>query len=101
VGSDEVGKEKKGMEAMNTGKVITGVEVKSMRLKLGMTQEDLAHALGVTVSTVNRWENGHTRPSRLAVAGLERLAETRSESGGAEFVPPESVALSVGAASRA
>ena len=64
---------------------MTGPEVKAMRRRLEMTQEDLAHELGVTVSTVNRWENGHTRPSRLATAGLERLA-TESETETAEFV---------------
>jgi DNA-binding transcriptional regulator YiaG len=55
-----------------------GSEVKTLRRKLHMTQEDMARELGVTVSTVNRWENGHTRPSRLATAGLDRLAATRA-----------------------
>ena len=57
---------------------MTGHEVKTLRLSLNMTQEDLAHELGVTVSTVNRWENGHTRPSRLATAGLDKLATDRA-----------------------
>lgn len=61
-----------------TVRTMTGDEVKTLRLSLNMTQEDLAHELGVTVSTVNRWENGHTRPSRLATAGLDRLAADRS-----------------------
>ena len=52
--------------------------MKALRQRLDMTQEDLAHELGVTVSTVNRWENGHTRPSRLATAGLDRLAAEHS-----------------------
>lgn len=60
-----------------TVRTMTGPEVKALRQNLGMTQEDLAHELGVTVSTVNRWENGHTRPSRLATAGLDRLAAER------------------------
>jgi DNA-binding transcriptional regulator YiaG len=60
-----------------TMRTMTGPEVRALRRDLGMTQEDLAHELGVTVSTVNRWENGHTRPSRLAHAGLDRLATTR------------------------
>lgn len=65
-----------------TVRTMTGAEVKTLRVNLGMTQEDLAHELGVTVSTVNRWENGHTRPSRLATAGLDRLATDR------EVAPP-------------
>lgn len=67
-----------------TVRTMTGSEVKALRVSLGMTQEDLAHELGVTVSTVNRWENGHTRPSRLATAGLDRLAADR----GASATPP-------------
>jgi putative transcriptional regulator len=39
-----------------------------------MTQEEFAHAIGVTVSTVNRWENGHIEPSRLARKAMQDLA---------------------------
>jgi transcriptional regulator with XRE-family HTH domain len=42
-----------------------------------MTQEEFAHALGITVSTVNRWENGHSEPSKLARASIVGLAEKR------------------------
>jgi putative transcriptional regulator len=52
-----------------------GIGVLELRKKLGMTQEQLARELGVTVGTVNRWENGRFRPSPLAIRGLERLAE--------------------------
>jgi putative transcriptional regulator len=55
-------------------------DLKSLRARLGMTQEDLAHTIGVTVSTVNRWENGHFKPSRLArsaLAVLQRVAAER------------------------
>jgi putative transcriptional regulator len=58
--------------------------IRDLRLSLSMTQEEFAHALGTTVSTVNRWENGHTRPSKLArtsLAGLSgRLEAATSES---------------------
>lgn len=49
--------------------------VLELRKRLGMTQEQLARELGVTVGTVNRWENGRFRPSPLALRGLERLAD--------------------------
>ena len=48
-------------------------EITALRARLGMTQEELAHALGVTVSTVNRWERGHVEPSRLARNAIEHL----------------------------
>ncbi len=45
-----------------------------LRQRLSMTQEEFAHAIGVTVSTVNRWENGHIEPSRLARKAMQSLA---------------------------
>ncbi|HYC23937.1 MAG TPA: helix-turn-helix transcriptional regulator [Candidatus Bathyarchaeia archaeon] len=51
-----------------------GLSIRDMRNKLAMTQEEFAHALGITVSTVNRWENGHSEPSKLARATIARLA---------------------------
>ena len=42
--------------------------VKDLRTKLGLTQEQFAARIGVTWSTVNRWENGRGRPSPLAMA---------------------------------
>lgn len=43
-----------------------GVAVRTLRGQMGMTQEEFAHALGITVGTVNRWENGRFKPSKLA-----------------------------------
>lgn len=40
--------------------------VRYLRQQLGLTQEELAQALGITVGTVSRWEKGRFRPSRLA-----------------------------------
>jgi putative transcriptional regulator len=48
--------------------------VRELRRRLGMTQEELAHALGITVGTVNRWENGRFRPSKLARATIAEFA---------------------------
>jgi DNA-binding transcriptional regulator YiaG len=55
----------------------TGSRIRELRLKLDMTQEEFAHSLGITVSTVNRWENGHSEPSKLARASIVGLAEKR------------------------
>ncbi len=48
--------------------------ISTLRHRLNMTQEEFAHAIGVTVSTVNRWENGHIEPSRLARKAMQGLA---------------------------
>ena len=40
--------------------------VRSIRERLDLTQVQLAERIGVSFATVNRWENGQTRPSRLA-----------------------------------
>lgn len=51
-----------------------GAVISALRQRLSMTQEEFAHAIGVTVSTVNRWENGHIEPSRLARKAMQGLA---------------------------
>ncbi|MFR1480312.1 MAG: helix-turn-helix transcriptional regulator [Hydrogeniiclostridium mannosilyticum] len=33
--------------------------VKKVRLELSLTQKQLAQALNVSYTTINRWENGH------------------------------------------
>jgi len=42
-----------------------------------MTQEEFAHEIAVTVSTVNRWENAHAEPSKLAWKAIQELARRR------------------------
>ena len=47
--------------------------LKELRKKLSMSQQDLAVLVGVSWTTVNRWENEVSKPSRLAVRQIERL----------------------------
>lgn len=47
--------------------------VKEVRRELALSQEELAHALGVSFATVNRWENGKTVPSKLAQRQFEQF----------------------------
>ncbi len=49
------------------------IDIKAIRLDLGFTQEDLARKLGVTLSTVSKWEQGLFSPSRLAREKIEKL----------------------------
>lgn len=55
--------------------------VKSLRELLGLSQEKLAARLGVTFSSVNRWENGHTKPSPLAMKQIEQLLGSLGKEG--------------------
>lgn len=48
--------------------------IRELRTRIGLTQEEFAHAISVTVSTVNRWENGHAKPSKLAWRAIQALA---------------------------
>ena len=47
--------------------------IKHLRGDLGLTQEQFASKVGVTYSTVNRWENGKATPSPLAMLRIESL----------------------------
>ncbi len=51
-----------------------GIEyiIKSMRTELDVTQEQLAHDLDISYTTLNRWENGHNVPSRLVQKEIAR-----------------------------
>lgn len=49
--------------------------IKDLRAKRGLTQEQFAAKVGVTFSTVNRWENGRGKPSPLAMRRIEELKE--------------------------
>lgn len=43
-----------------------GSVVKQVRKELGLSQEQLARELSISFSTVNRWENGKSKPSQMA-----------------------------------
>ena len=48
-------------------------KVRSLRKKKGWCQEDLAREIGVSLSTIQRWEKQGAKPSRLARRELARL----------------------------
>ena len=49
------------------------MNIKELRLKLGLSQERFAQKLGVSLSSVTRWERGISKPSQLAQRRLDRL----------------------------
>ena len=49
------------------------VNVRALRSKLGLTQEEFADRVGVYESTVRRWEARAVSPSKLALRQIRRL----------------------------
>jgi DNA-binding transcriptional regulator YiaG len=56
-------------------------KVKVVRSALNLSQEELAHSIGVSFATVNRWENGKTNPSKLALRQFGQFCDNKRESG--------------------
>ena len=55
--------------------------MKSVRKQLELSQEDLARELGVSFATVNRWENGKVKPSKLATARFDDFCAKKTKRG--------------------
>lgn len=49
--------------------------IMDLRVTLDISQMALAELLGVSFSSVNRWENGKYEPTKLAKKKIERLCE--------------------------
>ncbi|MBS3990668.1 MAG: helix-turn-helix transcriptional regulator [Erysipelothrix sp.] len=52
--------------------------IKLLRGELQITQEELAHSIHVSFSTVNRWENKKAVPNRMARVLLLDFFEKKS-----------------------
>lgn len=47
--------------------------IKDIRIRLSLSQAELAEKLGVSFATVNRWEKGRCEPSQIALSTIKRL----------------------------
>jgi putative transcriptional regulator len=54
--------------------------IPQLRQLLGLTQEQFAAKLGVTLPTINRWENGRAQPSPLALHRIKAVLNDLSQS---------------------
>lgn len=52
--------------------------IRTLRRRLGLTQEQLAQRIGVTYSTVNHWENGKRVPQPFLATKLRQLEAERA-----------------------
>jgi DNA-binding transcriptional regulator YiaG len=52
-----------------------GEEIKRIREKLNMTQQELAYKLHVQVREISRWETGVSEPRLVYVEELKKLAK--------------------------
>jgi putative transcriptional regulator len=64
-----------------TTQPLIGKVIRLLRKEIGLTQEQFAAKLGVVFPTVNRWENGHSQPSPLAVKQIEIMLENLDDRG--------------------
>lgn len=54
---------------------MNGAQIKDLRTKLGLTQEELAGRLGVSPTTIMNWETGRHVPSRLALQKIKLICD--------------------------
>ncbi len=55
--------------------------VRELKVLTGLTQEQFAARLGVTYSSVSRWERGRGIPSPLAIQKIEGMLQQMGERG--------------------
>lgn len=51
------------------------MHIKSIRQQLKLNQEEFAQKLGVSFTSVNRWENGQTKPSKLTKKQIDLFSK--------------------------
>lgn len=67
--------------------MVQEAEVRSVRKKLGLSQEKLAEKLGVTRNTISRWESGKVSPTADNLIALNRLLAQAEDPSAAEEAP--------------
>ena len=48
-------------------------QIKELRKRLKMTQQEFAPFVGVSFNSINRWERGRNKPCPLAIAKMQGL----------------------------
>jgi DNA-binding transcriptional regulator YiaG len=61
-----------------------GLAIKGVRELIGLSQEEMAQRMLVSVATIHRWETGKAEPSRLAEFRLKRIRKEAEKLKGAK-----------------
>jgi putative transcriptional regulator len=70
------------LSSMELGKTLKISDlIRELRQQLDLSQEKFAAKLGVSLRTINRWENGSTVPSQMALKLIEEVLENMGEPG--------------------
>jgi type I restriction enzyme M protein len=65
-------------------------QIRDLRTKLQLSQEELATRLSVSFATVNRWESGKSKPQRAQREAVERLLQEAGDESDASAPPDTS-----------
>lgn len=58
---------------------MTGEEIRELRKKLGLSQQDFAVKIGVTITSISGWETGKHKPYRLAIEKMKQIKEENKD----------------------
>jgi putative transcriptional regulator len=67
-------------ELLDTPPPAASALVRQFRQLLGLTQEQFAARMGVTLVTINRWENDRSKPSPLALLRIKTMLQELAQS---------------------
>jgi len=76
-----------GVPLQNTQAPDYPIRIKEFRKRFGLTQTRMAELLGVSFASVNRWENGQTKPNRLVWKQFVRAEYLGVEALSRDFSP--------------
>lgn len=65
----------KGEQAKAVVHDFSAIDVKNVRKKIGMSQNEFASAFGISVSTLRHWERGDRKPQGPALVLLNVVAK--------------------------
>ena len=74
-GLDEALEFAKGKQGEAVVHKFTPIDVKNVRAKVGMSQNEFASAFGISVSTLRHWERGDRAPNGPALVLLNVVAK--------------------------